>query len=144
MDTKVVLNAIADHLENHVKDDEFCMGVWLGEIFCGNAVTLCKTIGCAIGHSIDLPEVQETGLYLCKGAMEPAFDYPNCDEPVYGIQAISCAFNITYEQAEMLFLPGAYMEGCEANRVAKSDVVRRIRAFAKNLLKPEEFTVCKV
>lgn len=104
---RIALDAIAAHILT-VPKDLFRMGLYQCEMACG-------TVGCAIGHSYDLPAVVATGL-RCSHSGYPIF------KGHMGQEATASALGITVDDALDLF--GSWRDG-ESSEV----VSRRIREY---------------
>lgn len=92
----LALKAIADHIPN-IPDEQWHMGTWKKSADCG-------TIGCAIGHSINLPEVKATGLGLAEDRnhnLVPVVQGNLIFDGYYG--SIGKAFGISRSTADRIF-----------------------------------------
>lgn len=116
------LNAIADNLEKNITDDMFDMSHW--RIKKGEGRN-CKTVGCAIGWSYELPEVKACGLHAYGSAYGGQSFTPHCDE-FTDYKAIGRAFHITEHDAEYLFASEMLVPGRDLTR---KGTIARIRAF---------------
>lgn len=107
----LALKAIAEHILT-VPDKQWNMQKWLSQERCG-------TIGCAIGHSINLPEVKATGLKLVYSGdvfLGIARYYPTLSGSIEGptyvaFKEIADAFALDVETARHLFDPSYYFDG---------------------------------
>lgn len=104
-----LLTLLADHLENNVVDAEFNMDHWR-----------CGTVGCAVGHAVNVPEIADAGLELkCDNADNY---FPVCGNNI-DMRAAAKVFGLKYGEAVCLFLSDRY------NEPSKANVISRIREF---------------
>ena len=104
----LALEAIATHLEDNIRDEDFDMSCWK-----------CGCFGCAIGHSMNLPEVESTGLR--KGGL-PTFIIPLFKDFSHML-AISKAFELSEEDTDYLFHIKSYINP------TKNNVIERLRTY---------------
>ena len=116
MNTKAILDAIANNLEKNVQDECFDINCWR-----------CGTVGCAIGYSFELPEVKETGL-SCYGEnnIPPVLRRKNA---IFGgLEAVAQAFEMSFEDARYLFAGLSY-----THAPTRAEVIKRIREYISSL-----------
>ena len=96
------LEAMARHLRTIPNDRNFDMRIW-------RVVTpSCRTVGCAIGHCIGLPEVKATGLMLDNGI--PVLQDIAGQDREAGLHYVAAALELNILEAQWLFSPESYPE----------------------------------
>lgn len=120
------LEKSCDWNEFHVKDGQFDMALWLAKY------ETCGSVGCFVGNAALCPEIAAEGLkveIVYSGGVKvnaPVFGEDEFGEQVIELRACADFYEITYDEAEHLFLPYKYDQ--YPNRL---DVVRRVREFIK-------------
>ncbi len=122
---RAALAAIAKHILT-VPDDNWCMGVW-------RRVNDCGTAGCAVGSSIDLPEVQACGLMLKANDDDDLFypDIGSTPRVVDFFQPIAVALDIPLSVTKRLFDLDCYQDYYDDPLPTQAEVSARILDYLK-------------
>lgn len=123
----LALKAIANHILT-IPDKEWNMNTWYRQWDADN----CGTVGCAIGHSIDLPEVKATGLKL---ELSSEVFYPYTGEPqenfakysdYNAFQVVADALAIDKDLCSELFDAAFYMPLTPTQKIVSDRILKAI------------------
>lgn len=112
---RIALEAIAAKIVT-LPPERFDLGAWREEDQCG-------TVGCAIGHGCELPEVQATGLRMTRNALDRSL--PVCGKRS-NWEAVEYALGIAPRDSHQLFDMYRYPD---QERTTAVEVAVRIREY---------------
>jgi hypothetical protein len=119
---------LADFLET-VPRKRFDFTSWVGENWKGDRELSCGTTACALGWATTMPLFRGLGLRLAKSRWGPYVTLGNMRKDKSSMIAAERVFDISYGDAEYLFVPGFSKLGHSAT---PKMVARQIRQFVKH------------
>ena len=139
-----LLLLVAKKLET-LPANRFDFEVWVGPDWKGHADLSCGASACALGWATTIPEIAALGLVLrsnedtVHGFVDLESNKPPTEDYEYSRRSINAAgavFEISYEAAQYLFIPGSWDNGLEDSAEA-TEVAAHIRAFVTRGGMPE-------